>query len=75
MKAFAFSKMIVANENEDGPLEYESIKPVECMEMIARVAHLQYLGTDFPLQKKVFSVMEALLNLEGMTAVMPDRDS
>ena len=75
MLAFAYSKMPCANENEDGPTEYECIRPVEFLEMIARVAHLQYKGTSVPLHKKVFTTLESLLNLEGMSVIMPDRDS
>jgi hypothetical protein len=77
--AFGLSKMVVADENDHGPEEYEHIRLVEFMEMIGRVAQLKYEDTpmdkQWPLSTKVFNIVDGLLkNWTGINARSPDED-
>jgi hypothetical protein len=59
--------------------EYEHLKFVEFLEMIARVAALKFEGTPLekntPMEKKVFITLESLLKINGIRAAMPEIDT
>ena len=60
---FAMSKMTVPDENVDGPQKYGQLAFVEFLEMIARVAHQKFKGSEMeglPLQEQIEHVIDGL---------------
>ena len=70
--------MTVANENDDGLQEYEQIRMIEFVEMIARAAMLKYEGTDLEklitFEKKIYIMLQGLLRREGMQPMQADEE-
>ena len=70
--------MTVANENDDGLQEYEQIRMIEFVEMIARAAMLKHEGTDLEklitFEKKIYIMLQGLLRREGMQPMQADEE-
>lgn len=62
---YGLSKMTVVTES-DSSWQYKQLKFVELLEMIGRVAHMKFKGTDMeslPLAKKIEFVLDQILKL------------
>ena len=61
---YGMSKMTVANENDEKEAEkYMKMQPVEFFEMLGRVAHMKFKGSecdDLPLNEKIEFVLDDL---------------
>ena len=75
-QAYGLSKTTVALEKEDGPTEYNSLKFVEFLEMIGRIAYLKWetSKSSLPMEKKIFIVLEALLEPIGLSPSLPSAE-
>ena len=63
---YGLSKMTVANENDEKEADkYIQMKPVEFYEMIGRIAHYKFKGSeldDLPLAEKIEFVLDDLFS-------------
>ena len=69
-QAYGLCKMTVAGENEDACDNYYRLRFVEFLEMIGRVAHMKYKGSELEhigLEKKMETVFDELFKLIGET--------
>jgi hypothetical protein len=67
---FGSSKMTCINEEVDGDIFYNTMKPVELMEYIARAADLKF-EEDIPLENKIEMALDIILPVYGMHRVKP----
>lgn len=78
--AFYLSKMTVADECLDGPLEFSHLKHVEFLEFIARLAHIFFESTtqheEWTLEHKVIKMLGWILKpCHFKLTVPPEKDT
>ena len=78
--ALYLSKMTVADEMRDGPLEFSHLKFVEFLEFIGRIAHVYFEKTshhlEWAMHRKIEIVLAKMLNPLQLKVVVPmERDA
>lgn len=69
-QCFGLSKQTVPGENEQEASKYEVLPFVEFLEMIGRVAHFKYRGSELEnigLERKLETILDELFKLIGET--------